>query len=43
MTAQTLTLLSGVLLLLVFATAGWWVRRRDPVRPTGQEAADAEE
>lgn len=29
MTPETVTLISGVLLLLVFAVVGWRVRRRD--------------
>ena len=30
MTAQLLTLFSGIALLLVFAAVGWYRRRREP-------------
>lgn len=41
MTPETVTLISGVVLLLVFALVGWSVRRRGTMRDT--ESRDTEE
>lgn len=43
MTPGTLTLISGVLLLLVFALVGWSVRRRGAARDTKSGDTDEEE
>lgn len=40
MTPQTLTVISGIVLLLVFALVGWYVRNRRSVRDRKSRDAD---